>query len=470
MRFDHFPTWPQWEAASTSFMEKLTAKPALAQFHPTFARPNKAKVLAIDDMVKRYHKVLDMSKLNLLMQIREAIIDWATDKIDRDVGSGRLAAMKALLDVTLRTIAELDQWGRHRYVKAACIGYQIATGAYRQDLTAADAAERQRNDDADATRSCADLILAIQKAQTAYQHYVNNSKIQPDDDRKTLKIFMAPEFYFRGRYGAYQDVGLCSKIMELMRNEIRDAKYADWLFVHGTALFTTDRDVKKGGGAFLENYALVQKGGAPNKTSDLIVAKEFPSHVDFQHPTITDDDWFDPNKSAARIAGKDVKHVSPVGGRRDPDLQDLAQSRTVQVSELVGGVLFTMDNITFGLEVCRDHAIGRLAHCKEAGKALIQLIPSSGVSITPGYIGCTLNGIVFNVDGDTPHCMAVTHNPLLSKQPVNVATENHGGGDIKIFSSVDIPWPAQVRLDVAQRLDITQGVLSGEAPLPAHRA
>jgi len=315
MRFERFPTWPQWERASTSFMEKLTAKPSLAQFNPTFARANKAKILAIDDMVMRYHKVLDMSKLNLLMQIREAIIDWASDKIDRDASSGRLAAMRALLDVTLRTIAELDQWGRHRYVKAACIGYQIETGAYEKDWSPKNAARRRKLDDADVATSCADLVMAIEKAQTAYQHYVNNNGIQLDDDRKTLKIFMAPEFFFRGRYGAYQDVGLCAKIMELMRNEIRDAKYADWLFVHGSALFTTQRDPTQGGGSYLENYALVQKGGAPNKTSDLIVAKEFPSHVDFEHPTVDDDQWYDPAVSEARIAGQDVKHISPARPR-----------------------------------------------------------------------------------------------------------------------------------------------------------
>jgi hypothetical protein len=484
MRFETFPTSAQWEMANASFMERLTV-------NPTAARANKAKSAAIDDLVKRYNLVLDMSKLNILMALREAIIAWAVDRnYAAAARAGRPAPsnqsnvrsmgtlchaipardaqeddrMQALLDITLRTIAELDGWGRHRYVKAACIGYQLKTGAYEPSRKPASAELRRQADEADIAKSCVDLVGAIQQAQTAYQHYVNTKGVSSDADRKTLKIFMAPEFFFRGRYGAYQDIGLCAKIMETMRNEIRDSKYADWLFVHGTAVFASERDAAAGGGVYLENYALVQKGGVPSKTSDLVVAKEFPSHIDFEHPTVDAFDWYDPAKSEAKIGGDDVKHLAPAGGRKDPQ-KSLAAAGAVCVSELVGGALFTMDNITFGLEVCRDHFIGRLAHCKEAGKALIQLIPSAGIDIIDGSLGCQMDGIVFNVDGGSPHCDARVRSTLIEKQPIHVATEKRGSGEIKIFSPSKIPWPEQAPLAVAQRLDITRGALSGVEPL-----
>lgn len=459
MRFVKFPTWVQWEAASSTMMEKVTANQMFGKVQPKVGHVNRATALAIDDLVKRYHLVLDMSKLNILMELREAIVSWASNKNDREASLLRLAAMQALLDVTLRTMVELNGWNKHRYVKAACIGYEIKTGEYNPDKMVFDAANRTVLENADVRNSCVDLIGAIKNAWAAYNYYITNSGLAADD-HKTLKIFMAPEFFFRGRYGAYQDIGLCTKILSTMREEIKDPRYADWLFVHGTAIFASEGK----GGTFLENYALVQKGGVPTKTSDLVVAKEFPSHIDFKHPTVGDWDWYDPNLSEAKVAGKNVRHLSPVGGRADP-IDNFSKSGTVPVSELVGGVIFTMDNITFGLEVCRDHFVGRLAHSKEAGKPLIQLIPSAGMGIDDASLGCKLDGIIFNVDGVTAHSKVKVRNAVNPDQCNNVRTEKHGNGLVQIYSSANIPWPAQAPLDVAQRLDITQGALSGTEPL-----
>lgn len=54
-------------------------------------------------------------------------------------------------------------------------------------------------------------------------------------DADTLKIFMAPEFYWRGKSGAYdvQDLG---DIMEALRPEAEKVAYTDWIFVYGTAI------------------------------------------------------------------------------------------------------------------------------------------------------------------------------------------------------------------------------------------
>jgi hypothetical protein len=54
-------------------------------------------------------------------------------------------------------------------------------------------------------------------------------------DEKVLKLFMAPEFYFRGQKGGYP-VEKISQITTLMRQETDQFKYADWLFVFGTAI------------------------------------------------------------------------------------------------------------------------------------------------------------------------------------------------------------------------------------------
>jgi hypothetical protein len=54
-------------------------------------------------------------------------------------------------------------------------------------------------------------------------------------DPEVLKVFMTAEFYWRGKEGAYP-VEKMSKIMDEMRAETSKPEYADWLFVHGTAI------------------------------------------------------------------------------------------------------------------------------------------------------------------------------------------------------------------------------------------
>ena len=74
--------------------------------------------------------------------------------------------------------------------------------------------------------------------------------------------------------------------------------------------------------------------------------------------------------------------------------------------------MFTMHDITFGLEVCLDHGEGRLKKyygtpdAKGKQKVQVQLIPSCGMSIKKP---CTVaNGLIFNVDAK--HHAAKTHD------------------------------------------------------------
>lgn len=449
MPFRDIPTWPVWKSQSSSF----------------FASRNKPKLARIDNLIKKYHQVLDMSKINILMELRSAIIDWTADKIDRNVGTGRLGAMRDLEDIVLRKLYDLDGWGRHRYLMTTCIGYEIKTGAYDENRVPASDRQRRRDEIVDVGTSVTALIGAISAAYTSYQTEIGITGLTPGEDAKILKIFMAPEFFFRGRYGAYADIGYTSNILSMMRTETSKAQYADWLFVLGSALFTSDNEVNGvKTGNLLENYALVQRGGP--KTSehhDIIVAKEFPSHVDFKHPTVTNIEWFNPVTSTARVAGVDTPNIMPLGGRRDPIYNPL-DATVLRASEMVGGTIFTMDGIMFGLEVCRDHYLGRLAHSQEHGRVQIQLVPSCGMSIEDNSISCVDEGVVFNVDGDTPH-VNVRINSALVPDPVEVRHAAQGGGTVRIYEAARIPWPGLVRADVALRLNMRRSVLSGTAPI-----
>src|SRR5512133_2863553 len=156
MKFENIPTWPEWQHASSSFMQ---------------IRAHKPKLVRIDDLVKKYHQVLDMAKLNILMELKGAIVDWAADKIDRQAESGRLAAMQALEEVVLRKLYELDGWGKHRYLKVVCIGFEIKAGAY-SDRTPASEDTRRKEETVDIAKRCNELRAAIQAAYNKYQAYV----------------------------------------------------------------------------------------------------------------------------------------------------------------------------------------------------------------------------------------------------------------------------------------------------------
>jgi len=447
VKFDNVPTWTEWQRRSSSSMTIRAMKP---------------KLVRIDNLVKKYHQVLDMGKLNILMELKDAIVDWMADKIERDAATGRLEAMQALEEVVIRKLNALGNWGKHRYVTAVCIGYQIKTGQYDENKKPKDNEQRRKDETVDIGSRVRLLSAAIAAARTRYSNYVLVRNISSDEDRKTLKIFMAPEFFFRGPYGAYRDIGWASKILSMMRAETGKPAYADWLFVHGSALFST-QDEKKDG-SMLENYALVQKGGPrTNDVQDVVVAKEFPSHIDFEHPTVSDRDWYKGKRPEARIAGEDVHALKPDGGRKDP-LEPLSTGKPA--SELAGGCIFTMDGITFGLEVCRDHYLRRLASSQQRSRALIQLVPSAGMSIEAESVACVQGGIVFNVDGVTPH-VDVKVNSNTAPAPVEVTpSTSAGAGMIVLYEPLNIPWPKAVAANVAQKLNLNRDVLSGTKPIP----
>jgi hypothetical protein len=374
----------------------------------------------------------------------------------------------------------LDGWGKHRYLVVVCMGFEIATGVYDPNRAPASPDQRRRDETNEVAGRCRELTAAISAATAQYNQFKTTYNVSPDLDKKILKIFMAPEFFFRGPYGAYRDVGFCSQILSMMRTETGKPEYANWLFVHGTALFSTEKmekGVKKG--LLLENYALVQKGGPKTREHyELVVAKEFPSHVDFEHPGVDNFGWYNydgqtgkhkPGTSKANIAGVSDRHFAPEGGRRDyPFAQSLQQAGTKQVSELVGGSIFTMDGVTFGLEVCRDHLLGRLAHSKESGKVLIQLIPSCGASITHSSIACTQNGVIFNVDGGQPPSVDLKVNNN-SPDPGEESDAPCGAGRVVLYEAQRIPWPGLVKTSIADYLNMNRSVISGTAPIPPPR-
>lgn len=363
---------------------------------------------------------------------------------------------------------------RMRYARAVCVGYK---------LKVANATYQGETDDSDDMHTrCNDMIGAIQAAYAL----VDGGGRQLNGDNTVLKVFVAPEFFFRGRNGAYSHAVVHGTdeqtkkggdirhhkhrgIVELLRHEIDKPAYKDWLFVLGTAIAATaevetrckhtgcvgkvkfervtgrsttvgvcsiDRTHAVGEvvvGAMVENVAFVSKEGWRHS-----VSKELVSGVDFLEKA-------GPHKDAVTVPVGRSKTETQLDVMRHPQPSGYRAATNVPTKftdERMGGCVFTVDGITFGLEVCLDHAATRSASNKgrlnHAANIQIQLIPSAGMTI--GSLRTVQGGIVFNVDGSTPHVQVIAGaNPEITFsydqeflfQGANWAALRNIGADLK---------------------------------------
>lgn len=187
------------------------------------------------------------------------------------------------------------------------------------------------------------------------------------------------------------------------------------------------------------NLALVQKGG-PNAPvgadgsvlKEVVVYKEWISAIDFEGPDFGKTDFYDIKRHLIKIHGDPLRRVIPTEGSTDTlgtNPRPAGPSAQGQVSEinrtgLGGGSVFTVDGITFGLEVCLDHAEGRLfdyydkKHAASGEpKVQVQLLPSCGMDIKYAY--GVQSGPIFNVD--KTHVVLAQNGTNLSKLAVSGA-------------------------------------------------
>jgi hypothetical protein len=106
----------------------------------------------------------------------------------------------------------------YRYAKIQLIAFDVKPGTH------AGAYLGDSSDETDIAARCDAMKEAIQKAHGAAETAAD-----------VLKVFMAPEFYFRGQKGGYP-IEKIYTIVSKMREETDKLDYADWLFVFGTAI------------------------------------------------------------------------------------------------------------------------------------------------------------------------------------------------------------------------------------------
>jgi hypothetical protein len=452
----------------------------------------------VNEEVRLYEQAFSpMAQRNVAMSLHERIVEFeaAWKKAYRIVP---LPAPLRELDAAARKQAALPVAG-HKYDYVSCIGYAVSTGKWDTNRFIANwntanasydynnlvSYSGQATDKADYLARCGKMKDAI---KIAYQLHHNQygagavDKALAARDANTLKIFMAPEFFFRGQMGAY-DIALVPEIFANLRKFTADAKYKDWLFVLGTVIAASfdDRMVcrncgKSGAknftrvgknkytcagcppnsviewrfGARIDNVALIQKGGETDDTNAHVIAKEYVSHIDFRREVTAAHlsagklktgydnaailgDWN--NNRRIEIMGQTMNVYAPTGSR------DFAGGGSKFTDERMGGSIFTIDGIKFGLEICLDHLKFRLP--ANSG-VQIQLIPSAGAFINS--FACVNGGVAFNVDGGGSGVTDVRVNqagtPLANiNAPDSTTGAVLGGGNVVAYTPQAIPYP-----------------------------
>lgn len=433
-------------------------------FSPHYTNPN-AVMDRIKQLLQGYWKIFSpIARSNFDPDLRKTLTDlqkevstWMGSKKPNDPLIPAMVALKGVVDRTLKAMP-VPLPGKYHSV--VCIGYKRKTAAFekgtdRVEYTGAWTDRIDMNDKRD------QLKKAITQALKEYRTDFGLKPGQEDND--TLKIFMAPEFYFRGKQGGY-DMAVVGEILPEMRKFTKGVDYKNWLFVLGTAIAATRinpacsscnaitelmndpknplshrtvvwcKKCKKEETArmpkmMLDNFAVIQKGGEDTDANAYLIQKEFPSWIDYRRPDLRTH-WESPNPTPADrqvdVRGL-IAEAIPSEGSRLPG--SVASSK--YDDERMGGSVFTMDGITFGVEVCLDHLLGRLKASTGPKNIQIQLIPSCGVVPKPDPTKFVAP-IVFNVDGSGPN-VEVWNNGFLRLTP-------HGDRD-DLFMSERIPIP-----------------------------
>jgi len=202
-----------------------------------------------------------------------------------------------------------------------------------------------------------------------------------DDAVTTLKVFMAPEFFFRGAHGAYDDKADVMYILNALQAKVQDAAWNHWLFVFGTI-------VAHAKGNYY-NFAPVMIGGLMQQDMKYtIIAKKFISEVDFlskssAYPYRVPKPGFPIQYSVFNDAYPDrvPKPDFPIQYSvfNDAQRQKLKENGFVFNSKN----RLTVNNIEIGLEICLDHDKNVVLDWFARIRSLdLLLVTSAGMTIT----------------------------------------------------------------------------------------
>ncbi|KAL7477270.1 hypothetical protein ACHAW6_003081 [Cyclotella cf. meneghiniana] len=295
-----------------------------------------------------------------------------------------------------------------------------------------------------------DTAEDVTRRLTIMRDAVNRAYDISDPDETTLKIFLAPEFFFRGKNGAFEfsneeyeeSIGACSDICHILKgleNIVAEKRFENWLFLFGTVIGSEKLPKKDHYDYQFYNFAPLYKGFNPATSKrigkNFIVPKRYVSNIDFLTPLrhLTNRsiamellDETDPSVSATLMNPHLVGHKrydNEMWAKYKDELSSLGYT-------MIEYGWFYMDGIAFSVEICLDHLVHRalmtyMADVVTGSKtrvpssandsvewvgiprhqAQISLVSSAGMDVVVASLALANGGHIFlqdGMDGNTP--------------------------------------------------------------------
>ncbi|MGH3831250.1 MAG: hypothetical protein ACRDRS_12530 [Pseudonocardiaceae bacterium] len=212
------------------------------------------------------------------------------------------------------------------------------------------------------------------------------------DEPDTLKVFVAPEFYFRpysagiGYDNNTYPIGQLTSIYYALRTMFSDRRLERWLIVCGTVMYNNLQESPRSKD-FYYNTAVIVLGGNSVDINDRIytVEKRAPSLLD----------------GVPVVSGV----LAAMSG--DPELKLIMEGWSNMKNHLL-----SIDNVRVGVEVCLDH--DDRPNCHVLRRTLIQerelsrsarksvalhILTAGGMPIQPKSVAAKVNGYILRSDG-----------------------------------------------------------------------
>eukprot|EP00327_Prymnesium_parvum_P047293 CAMPEP_0205877930 /NCGR_PEP_ID=MMETSP1083-20121108/14582_1 /ASSEMBLY_ACC=CAM_ASM_000430 /TAXON_ID=97485 /ORGANISM="Prymnesium parvum, Strain Texoma1" /LENGTH=304 /DNA_ID=CAMNT_0053240767 /DNA_START=106 /DNA_END=1021 /DNA_ORIENTATION=+ len=214
-----------------------------------------------------------------------------------------------------------------------------------------------------------DMRLRAAMVSIAFEAAAESDRV--DQSEKCLKLFMVPEFFWRGPCGKYDVDKVLAALRHLTIGYSAEA-YRSWMFVFGTVCAYDQPDFMTSWGEdeFVSFNLDPRLGGlADGEVARLSANTEFMKTL----------------PKAANAAKMDDHGV------------------------------FNSRGTTFGLEFCLDHAVGRLSQAKHKDDVRVHLLSTCGMSVNSAY---AVGELIFHCDGLTDGGEEYgSHSSAFQRQP-----------------------------------------------------
>jgi len=303
--------------------------------------------------------------------------------------------------------------------------------------------------------------------ETMKQDALSSEVSKIDHSSDVLKIFMIPEFYWRGPNGAYSiadmaEGGALVQLSDAFIDVLDSEHFEHWLFVFGTVIIAeSPRDPSKPwefdsrhidkDDVLYYNVAPVVRGGPDIINHRYIIDKNYISTADF----------LSRSKGLPNPRESDVLRYSSLMDVQNGNLVDFWAKRG---SHFVDGNILEIDGIRIGLEICLDHARSVLwdqlldekngttstkvfdrdgedghVSVEEDDLVDVHLVVSAGMTLERGPTPIKRGGVAYLTDGEASSaaCQRPRDDTEYDPERVCRATHDNGPDGLKHIHNIE---------------------------------